>query len=94
MAKGLPVLSNTGRKVIATKRPGGMLSKGTAYDRSGSTYAQLPGFDWHGTAVRLHPGQNVLDKLAEKAMSGGYTARNRKCPTCGVLRSNIGGCFC
>lgn len=94
MAKTLPVPSNTARKVLVTQRTAGMFTRGTAKDRPGKTYDTLPGYDWHGDSARAFPGQKYLDDQADKAMAAGYGRRNRKCPECGILSSNTGGCFC
>lgn len=94
MAKGLPVMSNSGRKVLATCRSGGTLSKGMGLNNSGTTVKPRKLPDWHGMNHRPMPGQDYLDAQAEKAIAGGYGRRNSKCPACGVLRSNTGVCFC
>ncbi len=35
----------------------------------------------------------LLDREAERIMSGGYTPRNRRC-RCGLLKAANGSCFC
>lgn len=47
-----------------------------------------------GEARRIPPA-DVLDRLAEESLTGGYSRkRNPICGECGVMKSRAGGCFC
>ena len=44
---------------------------------------------------RRKPPEWLLDKIAQEKLMGGYRRkRNKLCPNCNVLMSNVGSCTC
>ena len=66
------VMHTAQRKVLVTERKGGSFTKGTGYDRSGTTVKprRNPRDDWHGDEPIGMPSQQVLDKIADDLMAG------------------------
>lgn len=92
----MDVLSNAARNVRVRRDGVGSFTKGNRYTvttvRTTVLAADMPR-SWHGDTATM-PYQSTLDKIADRAISAGYTKRNKPCPGCGMLRSTANKCEC